>query len=149
MGLFGRLKKVARSLVPERRVYRGPSEKYADAITAMAAGIGENLKSLGGSGWVSIIAREPGSKHAVLVQVAGREINLPEQEHGKLSRDPPVGDLLAAEGLSALADSAVRKDVGLFELPGASAEELAAAMDVLLRRHFQLSERYEVEAELE
>ncbi|MCC6425341.1 MAG: hypothetical protein IT435_00840 [Phycisphaerales bacterium] len=143
MDFINRLKRTIRGLAPERIIFKSPSDLYKHPISALIAAIVKHHEtSADSAGWIDIRAKEHGSKREFNLQISGRVLNL-------LQEDIPLPQLLIEEGMNVLADHAVRKDVGLFELRDATPEELAIAADIVLKRHYGLPDEYEVEAELD
>ena len=114
-----------------------PSEEYPlpiDAISAILAGC--DLED----GWVSFVVKFGGAKH--IVEVAGTSIN-------SCAVEIDLPSLLREAGLNALAETAhpggkKQNDLTLYELPGASAQELAEVVNVVFRYHHKLPEDYEI-----
>ena len=114
-----------------------PNEEYPTPIDAIAAILADcDLEN----GWVSFVVKFGGAKH--IVEVAGTSLN-------SCAVEIDLPSLLREAGLNALAEivhpgGKKQDDRTLYEIPGASPQELAEVVNVVFRYHHKLPENYEV-----
>lgn len=141
MGLFDKLKKAFEN--GSGKIGEAPSEEFPTQIGLIRTALERHFAMPAEDGhWLSLeISDEQGRKRGV-VQLAGEQINLCDRD------DVDVGTLLSNAGRHDMAKGVRREGEALVRIEGASRDDLALAIDVIIVGGLGATDTYRVRAEI-